>query len=391
MVDLKAFFGDEVHNEMLEVLDRLRKKAMSGPFIYRGEPKIYPKVSSSLYRQCVEEGIDPKDPENTSERNRPLLSVLEEGIVNQAQSFLPDQRHPYGRKGEAASFPKRETWRINSEEYKILCQIQHYGGSTNLIDFTTDYFVALFFACINDLTKPGRVIFVKATPLPVRIQDARIQAQKSVFVWDLQDGFLTPDDSDQIMVPTQLKDPLLLYLKQCHDISSETLFPDIQGAVDFWNSKQSPRFHSYKAELKRKQKAFEEAIRIYDKCLEIELDPQVLAGRGISNCNLERWDAAHEDLKKAIMLFDADWRWQLRPQRRNWAIAHYMRGVTFLQRRRWDEALEDLDAAKEKGCNIATEFHNDFGGITAFEQKYELCLPFKIKKVLTDCETVNKT
>ena len=33
MVDLKAFFGDEVHNEMLEVLDRLRKKAMSGPFI----------------------------------------------------------------------------------------------------------------------------------------------------------------------------------------------------------------------------------------------------------------------------------------------------------------------------------------------------------------------
>ena len=61
MVDLKAFFRDEVHNEMLELLDRLRKKAMSGPFIYRGEPKIYPKVSSSLYRQCVEEGIDPKD------------------------------------------------------------------------------------------------------------------------------------------------------------------------------------------------------------------------------------------------------------------------------------------------------------------------------------------
>ena len=334
--------------------------------------------------------MTPRIPENTSERDGPLLSVLEEGIVNQAQSFLPDQRHPYGRKGEEASFPKRETWRNNSEEYKILCQIQHYGGSTNLIDFTTDYFVALFFACINDLTKPGRVIFVKATPLPVRIKDARIQAQKSVFVSGLQDGFLTPDDSDQVMIPAQLKNPLLLYLKQYHDISSETLFPDIQGAVDFWNSKQSPRFHSHKAKLKRKQNADEEAISFYDKSLEIELDPEVLAGRGISNCNLERWDAAYHDLDRAIMLFDADWRWQLRPQR-NWAIAHYLRGMTLIQWQRWDKALQDLNAAKDKRFKVATEFHNDCGGITDFEQKYELCLPVKIKKVLTDCETVNET
>ena len=315
---------------------------------------------------------------------------MEEGIVNQAQSFLPDQRHPYGRKGEGVSFPERKTWGINSEEYKILCQIQHYGGSTNLIDFTTDYFVTLFFACINDRTKPGRVIFVKATPLPVRIKDARIQAQKSVFVWDRQDGFLTPDDSDQVMVPTQLKDPLLLYLKQCHDISSETLFPDIQGAVDFWNSKQSPWFHNHKAELKRKQKADEEAIRIYGKSLEIELDPQVLAGRGISNFNLERWDAAHEDLKKAIMLFDADWRWKLRSQR-NWAIAHYMRGMTLIQWQRWDEALQDLNAAKDKRFKVATEFHQDFGGITAFENEYGLSLPDNIKEVLTNCEVEGQT
>ena len=124
-----------------------------------------------------------------------------------------------------------------------------------------------------------------------------------------------------------------------------------------------------------------EAIRFYDKSLEIELDPQVLAGRGISNFNLERWDAAHEDLKKAIMLFDADWRWKLRPQR-NWAIAHYLRGMTFIQRKRWVEAIRDLNAAKDKKCEVATEFHKHFKGITAFEDEYGLSLPDNIKEVL---------
>ena len=33
---------------------------------------------------------------------------------------------------------------IDSEELEILTELQHYGGTTNLIDFTTDYLIALF-------------------------------------------------------------------------------------------------------------------------------------------------------------------------------------------------------------------------------------------------------
>ena len=35
-----------------------------------------------------------------------------------------------------------------ARDFEILTEIQHYGGKTNLIDFTTDYFIALFFANI---------------------------------------------------------------------------------------------------------------------------------------------------------------------------------------------------------------------------------------------------
>ena len=46
-------------------------------------------------------------------------------------------------------------------DFEILTEIQHYGGKTNLIDFTTDYFIALFFACDGHHDEPGRVILQK--------------------------------------------------------------------------------------------------------------------------------------------------------------------------------------------------------------------------------------
>ena len=46
-------------------------------------------------------------------------------------------------------------------DFEILTEIQHYGGQTNLIDFTTDYFIALFFACDGHHDEDGRVILQK--------------------------------------------------------------------------------------------------------------------------------------------------------------------------------------------------------------------------------------
>ena len=46
-------------------------------------------------------------------------------------------------------------------DFELLTEIQHYGGKTNLIDFTTDYLIALFFACDGHHDKDGRVILQK--------------------------------------------------------------------------------------------------------------------------------------------------------------------------------------------------------------------------------------
>ena len=48
---------------------------------------------------------------------------------------------------------------------ELLVEIQHYGGKTNLIDFTTNYFVALFFACEKFSSENGRIIFQEREPI----------------------------------------------------------------------------------------------------------------------------------------------------------------------------------------------------------------------------------
>ena len=73
---------------------------------------------------------------------------------------------------------------------EVLSHLQHFGGNTNLIDFTTDYLIALFFACDGAIDDDGRLIFLdkrKAAKDHCEFQHSvtpqnRVLAQKSVFV-----------------------------------------------------------------------------------------------------------------------------------------------------------------------------------------------------------------
>ena len=47
------------------------------------------------------------------------------------------------------------------DNFAVLAELQYYGGKTNLIDFTTDYLIALFFACDGSHDDDGRVLLVK--------------------------------------------------------------------------------------------------------------------------------------------------------------------------------------------------------------------------------------
>ena len=133
------------------------------------------------------------------------------------------------------------------EEFEILTQLQHFGGKTNLIDFTTDYLIALFFACESLFDNPGRVILLgesgqeeNRAKKPRNIIN-RVRDQKSVFARPTK-GFIEIESDDVIDIPKCLKQPMLDYLKKYHDISTKTIYNDLHGfiRVQFYTSIKVP-------------------------------------------------------------------------------------------------------------------------------------------------------
>ena len=207
-------------DKVLEIQNAITKKAASGVYIYRGEPEHYAKVASGLYR-------------------------LYERIGGRSHDFETIQRETLA---EARKFTGE------TDDFEILAYIQHFGGKTNFIDFTTDYNVALFFACDGAYNKDGRIIF-----LPKDCEDAnvcirepwsppnRVTAQKSVFVQP-EKGYLDPCDS--ISIPNDLKQPMLDLLKASHGITRVTIRRDLHEFIRQQNLMELPApLDSYQIEL----------------------------------------------------------------------------------------------------------------------------------------------
>ena len=217
------------------ILRKIEEKADTGEYFYRGEPEhyqedpYYGKVSSNLYRVFLElEDFD-------VEAERFDIEDVQVGMLEAVKEF---SREP-------------------ASEIKRLAEIQHYGGKTNLIDFTEDYLVALFMACDGSPGKNGRVILEKRELISSYIEKPyepinRVIAQKSIFIRH-PDGFISPSGDDVINIPAVLKQPILAHLRNSHGISVETIYNDIHGFI----KDQSIHLEVYKAHyigLTREQK-----------------------------------------------------------------------------------------------------------------------------------------
>ena len=104
---------------------------------------------------------------------------------------------------------------------------------TRFIDFTTDYHIALFFACDGFNKKDGRLILLREATEQGQIRQPRnpvnrVIAQKSVFVQPPK-GFVEPDA--EINIPKDLKQPLLDHLRKYHGISTATIYNDLHGFI----------------------------------------------------------------------------------------------------------------------------------------------------------------
>ena len=150
---------ERIHALMGEVVRKSSRR--QGSCLYRGEPECYPIVSSGLYRKCPDCEDEVFD-----------IDRLEREIVERARQYT--------------------TLDGNDE---ILAEIQHFGGATNLLDFTDDYLIALFFASVEHDGKDGRVVLHWPNPEAVirpKHTNNRVVFQKSVFVRPRR-GFFVPE------------------------------------------------------------------------------------------------------------------------------------------------------------------------------------------------------
>ena len=303
-------------NRILEIIGNIAKISTAGSYIYRGEPKRYEKVSSTLYRKLEAAKMLHRDVEE-----------VEKEEVNAAKRYTK-----------------------KTDEFEILTEIQHFGGKTNLIDFTTDYCIALFFASESFPFEDGRIIlqdktgaikdWIREPQDPDMVN--RVRVQKSVFVQP-PDGFIEPDT--EIVIPQSLKQPLLKYLKREFDISIENIYPDLHGFVSSQDNRWGARANfakgiTYKEQAdgagnpKEKNEKHQQAIKSFTEA--INLMPQfaeAYSTRSFISRIKGDFDNAVADATKAI---------ELNPRS---ALAYIHRGRIYSTKGELNEAVDDLTKA----------------------------------------------
>lgn len=337
-----------------DIISEIEQKSAGGGCIYRGERKHYPKVSSKLYRE-----FDIEDDDFDIELvQKEILNSAKKHIGQLPQDFIPG-KEIFTSSAISILFP--EGHGNEKIDFEILTELQHYGTKTNLIDFTTDYFIALFFACNGLFNEDGRVILQKTKNMkdPIdypQIPRHRVIAQKSVFVRPSK-GFIEINDDHIVAIPANLKQILLEHLRKYHSISTETIYNDLHGFIRNQDNHESAYLEFYKGFLRQssafkattheeKQKEYKKAIEHYDKA--IKLNPEI----DMAYCN---------------------------------------RGEALLHIGKWKKARKDLITAKNMGCDIPASFRNDYESIKDFEQKTGIELPEDIAALLTPRRHSSKT
>ena len=171
----------------------------------------------------------------------------------------------------------------NMSELEIYAQLQHHGGLTPLIDFTSNYFNSLWFAC-SDVSKSNKqgvlywktlkgvnisknidFNFFKEQVYESPIDIKRGIAQKSFFVLDDCNGL---DNMNKIIIKKDAKFSILNFLRK-KDISAKTIFPDIHGLSKEWES-ISPMNFLHKGRLLDNEGKYDQAIIQYDQAIKLE-------------------------------------------------------------------------------------------------------------------------
>ena len=318
---MNADSADFPHNEhlddVLQIISRLARKAAVADYIYRGEPERYEQISSSFYRDL------------------PVKLPAGFNVDNIQASALKDARR----------------FTFESEDLAILTELQHYGGKTNLIDFTADYHIALFFACDGRHTQDGRVIFLerdgnmKSYIHVPRNPVNRVTAQKSVFVRPPL-GYIEVAPDDIVTISSSLKIPILEHLRKAHGISVETVYNDLHGFIRYAETHQDAFRHLLTARTNLLNSDYRSAIVFFTKSLNLNPSSLAYSNRGSAYTSVHKYDDAIADYDRAIALNPND------------AAAYDSRGVAKTHKGDYDGAIADSSRAIALDPNDAAAYYN---------------------------------
>ena len=202
----------------LEFEELIRKPTDDG-YIFRGEDRCNKHVSSGLFREY-------RHPWDVEAYQR--LKLRTPGVTSRQRRIKA-----------------KEQVILDSMTRAILTEIQHYGGKTNLIDFTTNYYIALFFACAAKFSEDGRVIILnRSGEMSAHIfepdaRNNRIKSQESIFVRPPK-GYIEDEQYEMLTIPQDIKERLLNYLKYEHGICRRSVYNDLHGFIRSATSADRP-------------------------------------------------------------------------------------------------------------------------------------------------------
>lgn len=383
-------------DEALDFITTLARLASQGRFIFRGEARSSNlRIASSLYRHIG-------DQYPRVQFDAITLSQVQREMLGTARQFTSEV-----------------------DEHQILATLRHNGGPVNLVDFTTDYNVALFFACdesVADNREDGRLIVLDKDRLETivpKVPSNRVLAQKSIFVVPSEgSGVLSHSQVEHILtIPARLKPVFLKYLRDSHDIHLETIYNDLLGFIGLT---QQDRFISPFAQLTASSMAadkgdFKKALdgldvlmdappydvlarfergkihnqmgnhidAINDMSAFITVSSDLPTGhlavahmeRGRGFLHLGKIEPATEDLQRAKQLFSEQ------PGGLE-SIADVSLAMTLLAQSKWADAKTLLQDVLNAGYLEGFGFYDDFGSVSDFNKKYNVKIPNDIAEML---------
>lgn len=297
---------NNTQDEINKIINEITCKATGGCYIYRGESLAYSNISSNLYREY----------DRLVQAHKLKMPNIEE-----AQRDILD---------DAKKFTKER------DEFKILCDLQHFGGKTNLIDFTKDYHIALFFACSGCPEEDGRVILKNKDTIRGLLKEPqnpqeRVACQKSIFVQDPR-GFIEPDSV--ISIPGVLKPHILEYLRVQHNIAIENIYRDLHGFIRILNIQQGAQERLQNGREALDMECYDKAIDLLTESIELRpYNPEAFILRGLTYLKQNNYTECIDDCTKAI------------EQNARYIDSYNNRGTAYACQKEYDPAIEDFTCA----------------------------------------------